>query len=181
MVRSELLIPKVWRSELWGVTLFLFLCVLSVWFSWEFPGTVITGKLLSFSSFSIVLRLPLLWFAPFITLMIVMGRIYNVRYVIDARGVEALVGRLSLEQRITRVRYEDIRSVEIDQSLWDRVLDIGTVLVSTAANAGVEVVLDGVAAPGEIQDMLQRERDSRQKAAAQMVQKVLEERAASAS
>jgi len=181
MVRSDLVIPKVWRSELWGIALFLFLCVLSVWLSWEFPSTVIAGKLFSFSSLSVVLQLPVLWLAPLMTLMIVMARIYNVRYVIDARGVEALVGRLALEQRITRVRYEDIRSVEIDQSLWDRVLDIGTVLVSTAANAGVEVVLEGIAAPTEVQDMLQRERDSRQRAATQIVQKVLEERAASPS
>ena len=181
MVRSELLIPKVWRSELWGVALFLFLCGLSIWLSAEFPSTVIQGKLFSISSMVVMLRLPVLWLIPFGALVIVMARIYNVRYTMDARGVEALVGRLSLSQRITRVRYEDIRSVEIDQTLWERILDIGTVQISTAANSGVEVILEGIAAPQEVQDMLQRERDSRQKAATQMVQRVLEERAASPS
>ncbi len=161
MVKSELVIPKVWRSELSGIIFFLFSSVLAVWLSHTFPASVITGRLFSISSYTFYLSLPLLWFVPFITLVIVTARIYNVRYIVDSRGVEALIGRLSLNQRITRVRYEDIRSIETDQSLWERALDIGTVLISTAASSDVEVTLEGIAAPKEVQDMLQRERDSR--------------------
>ena len=92
-----------------------------------------------------------------------MLKIYNVRYCVDKRGVEARTGILSNNQRITRVRYEDIRSLDTHQSLLDRFLDIGQVEVSTAASSAVEMVLAGIAVPEDVKRMLERERDKRQK------------------
>jgi uncharacterized membrane protein YdbT with pleckstrin-like domain len=172
MIRSELVIPKVWRSEIKGVCLFLFFSVLSVFLSSTFPGSIITGRLFSIGSFSLILSLPLFWFLPFMTLMVTIVRIYDVRYAVDSRGIEAKTGILSMHQRITRVRYEDIRSIELEQTLLGRMLDIGDVEISTAATGAVEIVFQGIAAPEEVQDMLQRERDSRQKAAARAAAKI---------
>lgn len=166
MIRSELVIPKVWRSELKGVCLFLFCSVLSVFLSATFPGSIITGKLFAIGSVTLVLSLPLFWFIPFITILFTIIRIYNVRYVIDSRGIESKTGILSMHQRITRVRYEDIRSIELEQTLLERMMDIGDVEISTAATGAVEIIFQGIAAPQEVQDMLQRERDSRQRATA---------------
>ena len=174
MIRSELVIPKVWRSEIKGVCLFLFFSVLSVWLSSTFPGSIITGKLFSIGSTTLMLSLPLYWFIPFLTIMFTIVRIYNVRYVIDNRGIEAKTGILSMHQRITRVRYEDIRSIELEQTLLERMLDIGDVEISTAATGAVEIIFQGIAAPQEVQDMLQRERDSRQKAIARSNAKLMQ-------
>jgi uncharacterized membrane protein YdbT with pleckstrin-like domain len=163
MVKTELVIPKTWRSELNGLLLFLFFCVLSVTLTQHFPGSIIVGPLFSIWSYNINLHLPLWWFLPFVVFVFTTVRIYNVRYIIDSRGVEARVGILSLNQRITRVRYEDIRSVETEQTLIGRALDIGLVEISTAATGSVEIILEGIASPKEVQDMLQRERETRQK------------------
>ena len=165
MIKTEIVIPKVWRSEFKGVCLFLFFCVLSVLLSRYFPGSIITGRLISVGTHTISLSLPLWWFLPFFTLMTTMVRIYNVRYAVDGWGCHCKVGILSLKLRSTSVRYEDIRSIETDQTLMERIVGVGSVLISTASTAGVEVLFEGVAAPDEVQDMLQRERDSRQRAA----------------
>lgn len=130
-----------------------------------FPQTVIVGPLITLLGAEIVLFLPLLWFIPAGILMAAIINIYDVRFIVDTRGIETRVGILGLNQRIVRVRYEDIRSVEVAQTLWDRVLDIGTVQVGTAATGGVEVEFSGVAAPHEIQKMIQSERDKRQRLA----------------
>jgi uncharacterized membrane protein YdbT with pleckstrin-like domain len=164
MIKSELVIPKVWRSEIKGITLFIFFSLLSIYLTNLFPGSVIEGPLFDVGKYTLFMTLPLYWFIPFITMMYSIIKIYDVRYTIDDHGVETRIGILSLHQRITRVRYEDIRSIEIKHSLIERILDIGNVEISTAATSGVEIVLSGVAAPEEIQFMLQRERDSRQKA-----------------
>ena len=164
MIKSELVIPKTWRSELGLVALYFVLGFICVVLSREYPGTVIVGPLFRIGSWVFILHLPLLWFFPFTAFVVMSVRIYNVRYVIDARGIEARVGILSFKQRITRVRYEDVRSVETDQSLLDRVLDIGNLEVSTAATGMIEIVLEGIASPKEVQDMLQRERETRQRA-----------------
>jgi len=113
----------------------------------------------------VYLSLPLWWFLPLLTLGATMRRIYDVRYTVDSWGCHAKVGILSLRTTTTAVRYEDIRSIETDQSIFERILNVGSVLVSTASTSGIEVQFEGVAAPQEVQDMLQRERDSRQKSA----------------
>lgn len=167
MIRSELVIPKVWRSELKGVGLFLFFSVLAIFLTNTFPGSVIVGRLFTIGGYTLVLALPLWWFIPFVTLMNSIIRIYDVRFVIDNRGIESRVGILSLQRGLIRLRYEDIRSIRLEQTLLERLLDIGDVEISTAATGGVEIVFQGIAAPEEVQDMLQRERDSRQKRAGQ--------------
>lgn len=158
-------IPRTWRSQLKVALLFLVSCPVTIYLSQLFPKTVIIGPLISLFGMEIVLYLPLLWFIPAGILLTGIINIYDVRYVVDTRGIETKVGILGLNQRIVRVRYEDIRSVEVMQTLWDRFLDIGTVQVGTAATGGVEVEFSGVAAPHEIQRMIQSERDKRQRLA----------------
>jgi len=87
--------------------------------------------------------------------------IYDGYFKIDNRGVELKTGVLSINQKIVRVRYEDIRSIEVAQSILDRVLDVGTIGVASAATEGIEIAYNGVAAPREIQDLMQSERDRR--------------------
>jgi len=97
--------------------------------------------------------------------MAIVFKIYNVRYTVDAWGCHCKTGILSLRTRSTSVRYEDIRSIETDSSLLERIFDVGSVLISTASTAAVEVPFEGVAAPAEVRDMLQRERETRQRLA----------------
>ncbi|MCB0335889.1 MAG: PH domain-containing protein [Bdellovibrionales bacterium] len=180
MVKTELVIPKVWRSEVKSIGLFLFFGVLSVILSRQFPGSVLTAEVIAIGDRGFALTLPLWWFIPFLTLMSAVVRVYNVRYTIDRRGVESKTGILSLHQRITRVRYEDIRSIETEQSIVERILDIGRVEISTAGTSSVEIVLEGIAVPAEVQKMLNRERDSRQRAARPGGARNYEERSAAA-
>lgn len=145
--------------------LFVVLSVASIFLSHEFPSFVIHGKIISFGDYALVCSLPLFWMLPAFAGFRAIYRIYNVRYAIDARGVEARVGILGTHQRITRVRFEDIRSVETEQSVLDRLMDIGMVEIGTAATGEIEILFEGIAAPIEVQDMIQAERDRRQKLA----------------
>jgi len=158
-------IPKVWRSEIAGLMVFLVLCAVSIALSERFPGSVLRGDLVSFELSTLELRLPVFWLMPLTACLVLLFRIYNVRYTADSRGIESVSGILSLKQRITRVRYEDIRSIETDQTVLERMLDIGSVEVGTAATAAIELSLLGVSAPKEIRDMFQAERDKRDRLA----------------
>ena len=159
---GRITIPKVWRSEFAGIIVFLVLCIASVVLSMHFPASVMTGKLLTIGSTTFYLSLPLYWLVPFGWLSILIVRMYDVSYVADARGIEAYEGILSLRQKVMKVRYEDIRSIEFDQSLFERLLDVGEVDIGTAGLSSVEMVLCGVASPKAIQDFVQNERDRRQ-------------------
>jgi len=156
-------IPKVWRSEIGGVVFFLLSVVVGGGLSAYLPGSVIVGEILPLGLSVVYLKLPLFWLIPLTSLIHLLFKMYNVRYQADTRGVEAIVGILSLNQRIIRVRYEDVRSIETDQTVIERLLDVGDVEIGTAGTAGVELTLAGVGAPKEVQDMIQAERDKRQR------------------
>ena len=87
--------------------------------------------------------------------------IYDAKFIIDEHGVEAQIGLVSLNLRQPRLRWEDIRGVEPNQTIWERILGIGTVLVGSAMTQEVEVQMSGVANPRAIQLLIGGERDRR--------------------
>lgn len=164
MRREEaIIIPKVWRSELRIIILFFVFCVASVILSHEFPGSVIRGELFRIGSQRFILHLPLFWFLPAGMLFKGIFRIYNVRYLMDGNGIEARYGVMWVSQTIARIRYLDIRSAEIQQSLTDRILSVGDVVISSAAKQSIDVVFEGIAVPQEVKEVILAERDKRQR------------------
>ncbi len=167
---EQIIIRKTWRSEFIGVGLFVFLSIVAVFLSRSFPWSVIEGELISLFGYSVYLKLPLFWFIPALTIATSLYRIYDVRYIIDARGIESERGIISLHRRTTRLWFEDVRSVQTSQGIVDRALDIGNVDIGTAATGTVEISMKGIGAPHEVQEMVQRERDERQRAERRMAE-----------
>jgi len=161
MEQNEIIIPKVWRSEVMRLILFFVLSAASVVLSRRFPGSIISGELFTIGGTSITLKLPLFWLLPLMALGSAFYRVYNVRYSVDSQGIESRIGVLSLNQITTRIRFEDIRSIETEQTLIERLLDVGLVAMGTAASSGLEMTFEGIAAPREVQNMIQNERDAR--------------------
>lgn len=162
MKNNVIVIPKVWRSELKSFLLFIFFSFLALYLSKKFPGSVLSASIWEFNEKAIYLWLPLWWFLPAVTILFAIIRIYDVRYRIDQRGLEMRIGILSFHQRINRLRFEDIRNIEIEQTLVQRMLNIGRLEVSTAATGTIEIIMEGIEAPDEVRSMLEREREQRQ-------------------
>lgn len=158
-------IPKVWRSELGGVLLFLVFCALSLFLTKLFPWSVLDGSIFESDAFTIRLKLPLFWLLPTFNLGVLLFRMYDVKYLATAEGLEISVGQVSLQQMVTKIRYEDIRGIEVIQSLFERLLDIGIIEIGTAASGGIDVIMEGIAAPRDVQDALIGERDRRRQIA----------------
>lgn len=57
-----------------------------------------------------------------------------------------------------RAEYAHIRSVDIDQGVIDRILNIGTIEVATAATADAEVIFAGISDPLAMQEEIYRRR-----------------------
>jgi uncharacterized membrane protein YdbT with pleckstrin-like domain len=130
-----------------------------------FPWSIIEGELFKVGETSYRMALPLFWFMPLITIGTAIFRIYNVRYTITKRGIEFEKGIIELRIKLIRVWFEDIRTVQKNQTILERILDIGSIQIGTAATGTLEITLRGLAAPDEVLEMIQRERDNRQKTA----------------
>ena len=163
MKKKEILIPRDWRSEFCTIIFFFIASIVSIFLSDNFPNTILNQKVPLSDSIALDISVPLLWLIPFFTFIIMVVRIYNVRYSLNATGIEAIEGRISFWQKSAIIKYEDIRAISANQSLLERVLDIGRVTIGTAATGGVEIYLDGIASPKEVQDLIRRERDARSK------------------
>mgnify|MGYP006267484077 FL=1 len=162
MAGGVVTIPKSWRSEALSAIAFTLLCPVAYLLTLTFPSTIITGPLFDLFGVRINLSLPLAIFLPLGALSQGMYRIYNVKYALDPRGLEARHGVLSMSQVAVRIRYEDIRAIEVRQSVLDRLLDIGKVEISTAASSDTEIIMSGIAAPYHFRQVVQLERDKRQ-------------------
>jgi uncharacterized membrane protein YdbT with pleckstrin-like domain len=159
---ERIVLFRSWRSECWLLIVFFVTSVLSPVLSSKLTWTVIHGPLFSWGATRVFLALPLFWLIPATVLSLALYRVYNVKYVIDDKGVECWSGILALKQRITRVRFDDIRGVETDQSILGRVLNFGDVELGTAGTGQIEAILRGIVSPKTIQELIQDARDRHQ-------------------
>lgn len=150
-----------WRSQISNLLLLAILFIATVVVSRYVPALVVAGSLFSFGDTTYFLHLPILTLIPGALLGKILINIYDAKYIIDDRGVEAQIGLVSMNLRQPRLRWEDIRGVEPNQTIWDRLLGIGSVLIGSAMTQDVEITMSGVANPRAVQLLIGGERDRR--------------------
>ncbi|HMO19059.1 MAG TPA: PH domain-containing protein [Oligoflexia bacterium] len=151
-----------WRSQLFNLLWFSVSSIIAIWISRYMPDYfIIPGELFSTSSTKYMLHLPYAVLVPAFFLGRTLINIYNAKYIIDETGIEAQVGLVSLTLRQPRLRWEDIRGVEPKQTIWERMLGIGTVAIGSAMTQDTEVVMEGVANPRAIQLLINSEQSKR--------------------
>jgi len=148
-----------WRSQLFPLLGFLGTSIACISLSRILSVTVIKGPLFTLFGYALDLHLPLLILLPGFVLGRILIYMYDSKYIVDERGVEAQIGLVSLSLRQPRLRFEDIRGVEPVQTLWERILGIGGVLIGSAMTQDVEIVMEGVDNPRAIQLLIGGERD----------------------
>jgi uncharacterized membrane protein YdbT with pleckstrin-like domain len=57
-------------------------------------------------------------------------------------------------RHIVEVRHRDVREVAIDQGGFERLTNVGTIGISTAAGPGVEIVARGMPEPMKVKDLI---------------------------
>lgn len=152
-----------WRAQLLQLIAFFAVCAMSIAVGKMIPALTIKGPLFSIGDNTVFLFFPLQILLPFAMLARILMKMYDSKYTIDVDGVEAQIGLVSLNLRQPRLRWEDIRGVEPNQTLFERILGIGSVLVGSAMTNEVEIVMEGVANPRAIQLLIGAERDKRLK------------------
>jgi len=59
-----------------------------------------------------------------------------------------------LSKYTNEVYHTDIRNVQIDQSLFQRIFDVGTIGFSTAGQDGIEITVAGIPHPESVRDII---------------------------
>ena len=79
----------------------------------------------------------------------IIRRYFDVLFVLGPRAVTLYRGRLSLRYHRISLKYTDIRETQVDQSIMGRILNYGTLSLSSAATDQHEIVMPDIALPAK--------------------------------
>jgi uncharacterized membrane protein YdbT with pleckstrin-like domain len=85
---------------------------------------------------------------------VVVYRRYSWAYKIDNETIESREGIIA--RKVKSIRVHDLRNINVNQSLVERIMGVGDVEFSSAGGSGIEVVFCGVDKPLEVKAMAQR-------------------------
>ena len=85
---------------------------------------------------------------------VVIYRRYSWAYKIDNETIESREGIIA--RKVKSIRIQDLRNINVNQSLVERIMGVGDVEFSSAGGSGIEVVFRGVDKPLEVKAMAQR-------------------------
>ena len=137
------------------------------WKSWTYAALLMlvgVAALLFMGSFWVGCLFLVVAFAFALTIW-VSARYYSSWTITSGRVIQrkGIIARYTSEVELT-----DIRSVQVLQpALW-RLLGIGSVLISTAGQSGIEVSMSGIPNPQVIADLIRRERRAEGRSAKQV-------------
>ncbi len=63
-----------------------------------------------------------------------------------------------LSKSITEVWHLDIRNVQLNQTFFQRIFDVGTLGISSAGQSGLEISVSGIPDPDGVKDMIDKHR-----------------------
>jgi Bacterial PH domain len=154
-------ISRAWRAEYRLLTLFFISLIGSVWVSYYMPWSVIEGELFRIGRTVYILRLPLFWLIPVSFLLVILLRKYDAVYRFTTTDIEAKTGILGVNLKKVTIRYEDVKSVQLTQTLEQRLFNIGDIDISSASSSGIEIQILGVYNPTEIKRFIDNEKNMR--------------------
>jgi len=85
---------------------------------------------------------------------VVLYRRYSWRYKIDDATIESREGIVA--RKVHSIRIKDLRNINVNQTLWQRLVGVGDVEFSSAGGSGIEVAFLGVDKPMQVKALAQR-------------------------
>lgn len=63
-----------------------------------------------------------------------------------------------LSKSVTEVWHQDIRNVQLDQTFFQRLLDVGSIGISSAGQGGLEIEVSGIPRPDHVKELIDNHR-----------------------
>lgn len=135
-----------WRSQWWQIAITALLPAVFV-LAWLWGERYFSAPNLRAAQVVIVAVFAYLTVA-------ILYRHYVWRFRMDAENVESQEGLIA--RKVRSIRLRDLRNINVNQTLAQRLLGIGNVEFSSSAGSGVEVVFSKVSRPMRVKALAQR-------------------------
>ena len=150
---ANLIFSQSWWNQLPLVTCALLLAVGMGYLTQKFPAQTI----IPISVNSWVIDFSYLALIPLIVLAKAAFKIYNERFVLSPEYMIHITGRISWRERSVRLEYGRIQEIEIDQTILQRILGLGDVIIiPIAGTTQTTIHMHGVSSPRGVKDEIRR-------------------------
>lgn len=143
---QHLLIHRSWRSVLPGLLLFALVSLVAVPISNDFPILLLNFDLSTFG-LAYQLSMPILGLISAVLLARPLFLMYDCFHEVRCHHLRTISGRCSLRKNRIEIAFEDLRGVRVQQSILERLLGVGTIMIGTSITDTPEVRLHGIANP----------------------------------
>ena len=124
----------------------------AIWLSIAYPWSV---EHLEIPLFNFAFPLPLFAIIPLLLLGALFHALYNVRLILCPEYLIYVEGALNWKEKSIRVEYEHIREIEIDQTIYQRIVNVGDILVTVVATSiESSLIVPGVHDPRAVKDLI---------------------------
>ncbi len=100
--------------------------------------------------------------------------IFDDRNEIGEHHIRAYSGLCSWKRKFSEIAYENVKGVEVDQNIVERILDVGDVKVWTAISGTPEVVMEGVDNPNRVAAIIRKQLDETKQIERELQEEALE-------
>lgn len=63
-----------------------------------------------------------------------------------------------LSRSVTEVWHQDVRNVQLDQTFFQRIFDVGSIGISSAGQSGLEIMVKGIPDPDRVKSLIDEQR-----------------------
>ena len=63
-----------------------------------------------------------------------------------------------LSKSVSEVWHQDVRNVQLDQTFFQRIFDVGSIGISSAGQSGLEISVNGIPDPDRVKELIDQHR-----------------------
>lgn len=156
LLRTPIVFYTSFLNEVPAILLFFVLSVAAVPLTIKYHWSIKAIELPIPFGYVIEASLPLFALPPLVLFAYIVHQLYNNRYVIGSDHALCETGRLSLRKRETRIDYENVRGIEIDESLLQRIFGVGDLKIGSSMQSEIEIYMSGVRNPEYFRGILEK-------------------------
>ncbi len=150
-VRGNLIFTQSWLNQFPLLLATAALTALMTYLTFEYPGYSFLHLNSKWGAFDA----PILFIVPAVLLMKALYIIYNEKFILTPQYMIHVSGRLNWKERTVRLEYSRIQEIEIDQTILQKIFNLGDVIVlPVAGSSATNIHMHGARSPRMVKDAI---------------------------
>ena len=141
-------------AELPMIALLLIIIILKLYLTAKYNFGLVNYNL-SLLGKTYTLSFSLLSILTVFVFLLILRNHYNQKLIVGSNFVICKSGIISINQQDVRLDFENIRGIEIDKSILDRILNLGKLKIGSSSTDQIEIIFSGLRNPNQVRALIE--------------------------